>query len=115
MKTKTETPKRKHRVIHVYVLPEEFDGIAKNAEAARLDLSVFLRRVGQGYPVISVIDRNQIAEMSKVNADLGRLGGLLKLWLTDAELRKGMEMPIRQVLSKIEISMDGLRNALERV
>ena len=34
-----------------------------------------------GYQVDSIVDIKQVNELSRVNADLGRLGGLLKLWL----------------------------------
>ena len=113
--TKTQKPKRKQRVIKVYALPEEYEVILENAKAAGLDLSVFLRRVGAGIPVSSAIDRTQIVELSKVNADLGRLGGLLKLWLTDQEKRSGMEMDIRQVLRDIEVLMGEMKDALKRL
>lgn len=112
--TKTQRPKRKQRVIKVYALPEEYEAILRNAKAASLDLSVFLRRVGAGIPVSSTIDRTQIVELSKVNADLGRLGGLLKLWLTDQEKREGMETEIRQVLRGVEALMGDMKDTLKR-
>jgi hypothetical protein len=34
-------------------------------------------------PIKSILDQNSIADLAKVNADQGRLGGLLKLWLTN--------------------------------
>lgn len=36
-----------------------------------------------GYQVESIVDIEQVVELSRVNADLGRLGGLLKLWLAN--------------------------------
>ena len=50
--------------------------------------SAYLRQVGLGMPIKSILDQNSIADLAKVNADQGRLGGLLKLWLTnDAKLK----------------------------
>ena len=33
-------------------------------------------------PVESTIDQRAILDLVKINADLGRLGGLIKMWLT---------------------------------
>jgi hypothetical protein len=55
--------------------------IQENAEASGLSVAGFVRRVAMGYQVDSIVDIKQVNELSRVNADLGRLGGLLKLWL----------------------------------
>ena len=53
-----------------------------------MSTSAYLRQVGLGMPIKSILDQNSIADLAKVNADQGRLGGLLKLWLTvDAKLK----------------------------
>jgi len=44
-----------------------------------------LRRLGLGYELQSIVSQDAVIELSKINADLGRLGGLLKLWLTNDE------------------------------
>ena len=42
-------------------------------------------------------------ELARINGDLGRLAGLLKLWLTnDARTARFGESTIRAVLAKIE-------------
>ena len=53
-----------------------------------MSTSAYLRQVGLGMPIKSILDQNSIADLAKVNADQGRLGGLLKLWLTDDEKLK---------------------------
>ncbi|TWA81540.1 hypothetical protein FBY14_12432 [Azospirillum brasilense] len=63
-------------------MPAERAALKANAAAAGLPLSAFLLAAGLGQTVKSVVDLRQVAELAKVNADLGRLGGLLKLWLT---------------------------------
>ena len=40
---------------------------------------------GLGYQPKSVLDHRAIEDLAKVNADLGRLGGLLKMWLANDE------------------------------
>lgn len=69
--------------IKVYCLPEERALIEKNAAAAGLSLSAFLLAVGQGYEVKGITDYERVRELARINGDLGRLGGLLKLWLSD--------------------------------
>ncbi len=112
---KQEKPKRKNIVNKVYVLPEEQRQIQRQALAAGLSISEYLRRVGMGTPVKAVIDRSHIAKMSEVNADLGRLGGLLKLWLTDRDKRQGMEGDIRHVLRGIEKCQQQMLATLEKI
>lgn len=59
-------------------------------------------------------------ELVAVNGDLGRLGGLLKLWLADDErpaaLRpEKMQRIVRGVLAKIEASQEELRTVAKSV
>ncbi|EKN5104298.1 conjugal transfer transcriptional regulator TraJ [Yersinia enterocolitica] len=77
---------RKHgRHLRVPVLPDEEILIKANAAAAGLSIAEYLRRLALGHTIYGVIDQHQVIELSKINADLGRLGGLLKLWLTNDE------------------------------
>ena len=53
-----------------------------------MSTSAYLRQVGLGMPIKSILDHKSIADLAKVNADQGRLGGLLKLWLmSDSKLK----------------------------
>ena len=36
-------------------------------------------------PIRSTVDQAAILELAKINGDLGRLGGLLKMWLTNRD------------------------------
>lgn len=93
--------------IKVYCLPEERDQIEANAKAAGLSLSTYLLNVGMGYQIRGIVDNKQVEELAKVNGDLGRLGGLLKLWLTnDARTLQFGEATIRAVLSRILDTQD---------
>jgi len=69
--------------LKVYCLPEERELIEANAKRAGLSVACYLREVGQGYQIKGVMDYEYVRELVRVNGDLGRLGGLLKLWLTD--------------------------------
>jgi len=70
-------------VVKAYVTPEEYNTMKENAGRARLSVSSYVRAVCLGHEVRSSVDKSGILDLAKVNADLGRLGGLLKLALSD--------------------------------
>lgn len=69
--------------IEVWLTADERATIAARAEQAGLSQSAFLRAAGLNQPIKSVFDLDAVADLAKVNGDLGRLGGLLKMWLAD--------------------------------
>jgi hypothetical protein len=71
--------------LKVSCTPEEKAQIEENARAAGLSVSRYLRNVGVGYKIQGVIDAELVGRLAKINGDQGRLGGLLKLWLTNSE------------------------------
>lgn len=102
--------------IKVYCLPEERKEIEANARAAGVSMARFLREVGQGYQLRGVMDYHYVRELAKVNGDLGRLGGLLKLWLTD-DIRTARygERTIRALLARIEVTQDQMGHLMKNV
>lgn len=102
--------------IKVYCLPDERERIEANAKAAGLSASAYLLAVGQGYQVNGVTDFQNVRELVRVNGDLGRLGGLLKLWLTDdARTARFGSDTIRALLRKIEATQDQISTIAEGV
>ena len=103
--------------IKVWVLPEEKELIEANAKTVGKSVSSYLRTVGIGLEVKSLLDHRAVGELAKVNADLGRLGGLLKMWLTNDEKlaihdRTQLNQTILGVLQKIgEIQRELLERA----
>ncbi len=88
MKTAARTPEqngnRKQTLpIKVFCNPAERQAIVEKAGHCGLSVSNFLRTVGLGIGIVSVVDHRKIEELVKVNGDLGRLGGLLKLCLAN--------------------------------
>ncbi|MAC13307.1 MAG: conjugal transfer protein TraJ [Alcanivorax sp.] len=82
----TGSPTRKGTTpIKVWVLPDEKGDIVNKAKSAGLSASAYLRNVGMGAPVTGIADKEAVMELVKINADLGRIGGLLKMWLTNDE------------------------------
>jgi len=81
--TTNKVTRKNSPTIKVYCLPEEKTEIEKLARQAGKTASSYLLEVGQGYKLTGIVDLEQVRELARVNGDLGRLGGLLKLWLTD--------------------------------
>ena len=79
------TPRRKLPALRVYCLEDEYSAIKINAAAAGMSASQYLRSVGIGYQVRSIEDQRMATTLVRINADLGRLGGLLKALLTNDE------------------------------
>lgn len=102
--------------IKVYCLPDERAAVQAKADAAGLSLSAYLLRVGMGYEIQGILDHRRVHDLAKVNGDLGRLGGLLKLWLTnDARVAEFTPATIRALLGKIEATQDDLRAVMTQV
>ena len=102
--------------VKVYCLPEEHAELRALAKAANKTLSTYLLNVGLGYEIKSILDNRRVEELARINGDLGRLGGLLKLWLTnDARTAEFGEATIRALLSKIEATQDQMHGIMREV
>jgi hypothetical protein len=113
-----ETPKfaAKHRHLRVPVHPEEEAQIKHNAAVVGRSVAAYLRNVGLGYEVRGILDNSRVEELARINGDLGRLGGLLKLWLTnDDRTAQFGEATIRALLSKIEDTQDAMHGVIRQV
>jgi len=97
-------PTRKNSTpIVVRVTPEEKAAIDGLARQTGHSTSAYLRLLGLGYAPKSIVDNKKVLELAKINGDLGRLGGLLKLWLTnDARTAQFGDNVIRATLARIE-------------
>lgn len=102
--------------IKVYCLPEERAEIEANVKRAGVSVARYLRDVGQGYQIKGVMDYQHVRELVRVNGDLGRLGGLLKLWLTDdVRTAKFGEATILALLGRIEANQDEMSRIMKAV
>lgn len=114
-KNLTET-KSKQRHLRVPVYPDEEKQIKKNAAACGRSVAAYLRNIGLGYPMTCILDNNRVEELARINGDLGRLGGLLKLWLTNDERTVQFgDATIRAILSKIEETQDAMHIVIRKV
>ena len=107
---------RKARHLRVPVLPAEEAQIKRLAAAAGLPVAAYLRKVGLGYRLPGILDHRRVEDLARINGDLGRLGGLLKLWLTNDERTATFgEATIRAVLAKIADTQDEMHAVMRAV
>lgn len=71
------------RPLKIYVSAEDRAEIEQRAADARLTVSAYLRAVALNHKIRSVYDLDAVADLVRVNGDLGRVAGLLKLWLVE--------------------------------
>lgn len=70
-------------VLRVVVSAEESAVIKASADRLGMSRSAYLRALGLGYQPLGHLDQEAAEHLMRVNADLSRLGNLLKLWLSD--------------------------------
>jgi hypothetical protein len=102
--------------ISVWVTPDEKNLIEFYAKQTGQSTSAYLRQLGQGYVPKSIMDYGKVMELARINGDLGRLGGLLKLWLTnDVRTAQFGESTVRAVLARIEESQSAMLEIMKVV
>ena len=101
---KTIGKERRDKKLRVPVLPIEEAEIKSKATDAGLTVAEYLRNLGLGYQVPSIVDSRQVDSLLKINGDLGRLGGLIKLWLTNDKRAKLIGK------SQLYLTLDSIRN-----
>lgn len=115
-KNEKKQPTRKARQLRVPVLPQEEATIKEMAASVGLPVAAYLRNIGLGYQVRGILDNKRVEELARINGDLGRLGGLLKLWLTDdPRTAQFGEATIRALLVKIEETQSQMHEVMHQV
>ena len=115
-KDEKQTGQKRRHHLRVPVFPDEKEEIERQARQAGLSVARYLREVGQGYEIKGITDYERVRELARINGDLGRLGGLLKLWLTDdvRTLQFG-EATILALLGRIEATQDEMSRIMKAV
>ena len=116
MTAPTNSTRKGSPPVKVYCLPDEKTQLEEAAKAVGMSVSAYLLNVGMGYQVPGILDNKRVEELARINGDLGRLGGLLKLWLTDdvRTLQFG-EATILALLSRIESTQDRMHEVMQEV
>lgn len=93
-KRKQRAGRPRSTCVYVWVSSDEKADIAARAAAAGLSESGYLRALGLNQPIRSAVDLDAVNDLAKVNGDLGRVAGLLKLWLAE---KRGVGAPAMDV------------------
>ena len=106
--------------IYVWVTPNEKAQIEELARATGSSTSAYLRNIGLGYPIKSILDNRRVEELARINGDMGRFGGLLKMWLAN-DPRLVIKNPAHErklilgILAKVEQLQTEMANVMLRV
>jgi len=99
--TDTARKDRQHP-IKVYVSATEREEIERRADGVKMPPSSLMRSLALGFEPRSAFDKDAIGALIKLHSDQGRLGGLLKLWLTEKKGEGANVSEVRSVLRQIE-------------
>ncbi|WP_209005141.1 plasmid mobilization protein [Anaeromyxobacter diazotrophicus] len=98
--------------ICVWATADERAEIQRLARATGLSQSAYLRTVGLGYEPASAFDADAVLALARIHADQGRLGGLLKLSLSQGE---GGSSDFSDLLRHLQATQAKLLEAINRV
>ena len=92
--------------------------IAAKADAHSLSASSYLCRLGLAIPLQSTIDQRAILDLVKINADLGRFGGMIKMLLTtNADFQslnaQGLQRKLENTLSAVRALQKKMSDRLD--
>ena len=113
MRRKTVTsPRDREHPLKTFVSPEERLAIETKAREAGLTVSP-IKNAALNRPIESTADQQAFLGLLKVNADLGCLGGLLKLWLSTRPGHGARAIDVRHVLHDIEEAQRRMRTLID--
>jgi hypothetical protein len=96
-----DTRPRGKQPLNVWVTPGERAQIQQLAATTGMSVSAFLRSLGLGYQPKSKADSEHVRQLLAACGNLGRLGGLLKLWLVEKPGQGVPENDVRRLLNQI--------------
>jgi len=106
----------KKMALYSCVSPEEHATISANAKQAGLSQSTYIKRICLGQPTPSLEKQHTRRDLLRINADLGRLGGLFKLCLSEKQgPLVALHQEVRRILREIEMRQLELTAAITRV
>ncbi|QPO22702.1 CopG family transcriptional regulator [Pseudomonas sp. Y39-6] len=108
-------PRRRGKPIEVWVTDEEKAAITERAEEAGMSRSGYLRALGLNTPIRSVVDLKAVADLCRINGDLGRVAGLLKLWLAEKNGLGASSIEVERMMVEFRELQAGIRGKMSAV
>ncbi|MEX5498187.1 plasmid mobilization protein [Pseudomonas syringae] len=109
------TARRRGKPIEVWVTDEEKAVITNKAKEAGMSRSGYLRALGLNTPIRSVVDLTAVADLGKANGDLGRVAGLLKLWLAEKRGQGAKPVDVEEIMTKFRILQAQVLDLMSRI
>ncbi len=89
--------------------------LAERADQAGLSNAAFLRAVGLNLPIGSRADLEAVRQLAKVNGDLGRVAGLLKLWLAEKRGQGARPIDVEAMMMDFRAIQEDMRALMGRI
>ena len=106
-KNEDQKKQKRSKVIYIRVTENEHEEVNRLSKMYGVTTSDYLRNIALNYPLKSRVDQLAFLELQKCRGDLGRLGGLLKMWLSNKDRRPGLEeMEVKTLLKRIDESQE---------
>jgi len=104
---------KRDKFVAIWCTADEKEKLIHKAKMCGLPTGVFLRNLALEYPLKSMVDQYAIEQLLKAKADLGRLGGLFKLWLTKNEdIRAGLGSRSFESIDELVDEIESKQNEL---
>ena len=94
---------------------EEKAAITELADQTGLSRSAYLRAVGLNRPVGARADLEAVRELVKLNGDLGRVAGLLKLWLAEKRGQGAKPIDVERMMIDFRELQVGIREQMSAI
>lgn len=109
--------RKRHLKIQVRVSEDELAIIQKHADEFSISAPAMLRKLGLGIEPKSLFDKQVVGEVFKVHADLNRVGGLIKLWLSERDTKlpesSGVNVSdLQSLVGRVRSVSDEIRNVI---
>ncbi|ECD9772027.1 CopG family transcriptional regulator [Salmonella enterica] len=115
MAPKDMAARRRGKPIEVWVTDEEKAAITELADQTGLSRSAYLRAVGLNRPVGARADLEAVRELVRLNGDLGRVAGLLKLWLAEKRGQGAKPIDVERMMIDFRELQAGIREQMSAI
>lgn len=101
--------------IEVWVNNDEKAELADRAAQSGLSLSAYMKAAGLNAPIRARVDLSAVADLVRVNGDLGRVAGLLKLWLAEKRGQGARPVDVEQMMIEFRELQAGIREKMSAI
>ena len=94
--------RKRNKITMVRLAEEEQEHLKQVASECSLSVPAYLRNLGLGYFPKSTLDNQILLEVLKLRGDMGKVGGLLKMWLSNEEKTElSQQLKISELINEL--------------